>query len=100
MAKYAAVHMAKNQEGEEKGVILFTSSVAAEDGQRGQVAYSASKGAINGLVLPMARDLGKYQIRVAAIAPAIFATPMTEIMSDEVRARLNADSPMGRSGSV
>ena len=78
MAKYAAVAMAKNQikENGERGVIIFVSSIAAEDGQRGMVAYSASKGAINGLVLPMARDLGRYGIRAVAIAPGIFTTPM------------------------
>ena len=79
VAKYAAVAMSKNKavnEQGEKGVILFVSSVAAQEGQRGQVAYGASKGAINGIVLPMARDLGKFNIRVAAIAPGIFATPM------------------------
>ena len=64
------------------------------------MAYSASKGAINGIVMPMARDLGKYKIRVAAIAPAIFDTPMSSVMSDEVKARLNADSPLNRPGSV
>ena len=69
-----------NDKGE-KGVILFVSSVAAEEGQRGQVAYSASKGAINGIVLPMARDLGRYGIRVAAIAPGIFASPMSAMAS-------------------
>ena len=77
MAKYAAVAMAKNTPVDgERGVILFVSSVAAEEGQRGQIAYGASKGAINGIVLPMARDLGRYGIRAAAIAPGIFATPM------------------------
>ena len=58
-------------------MILFVSSVAAEEGQRGQVAYSASKGAVNGMVLPMARDLGKFGIRVLTIAPGIFKTPMS-----------------------
>ena len=75
VAKYAALHMSKqealNDRGE-KGCILFVSSVAAEEGQRGQTAYGASKGALNGMVLPMARDLGKFGIRVAAIAPGIF----------------------------
>ena len=55
---------------------MFISSVAAEEANRGQVVYGATKGAINGMVLPMARDLGKYGIRVAAIAPGIFETPM------------------------
>ena len=84
LAKYAAVAMSKNKpmnDKGEKGVILFVSSVAAEEGQRGQVAYSASKGAINGMVLPMARDLGRYGIRVAAIAPGIFSSPMSAMAS-------------------
>ena len=87
MAKYAAVAMSKNQavnEQGEKGVILFVSSVAAEEAQRGQIAYGASKGAINGLVMPMARDLGRFNIRVAAIAPGIFATPMGAKMPKKV----------------
>ena len=99
MAKYAAVAMAKNQPvNGERGVILFVSSVAAEEGQRGQIAYGASKGAINGIVLPMARDLGRYGIRAAAIAPGIFATPMGAKMPKKVQDRLNADTPMGRPG--
>ena len=101
MAKYAAVVMSKNKavnEQGEKGVILFVSSVAASEGQRGQIAYGASKGAINGIVLPMARDLGRYNIRVAAIAPGIFATPMGAKMPKKIQDRLNADTPMGRPG--
>ena len=79
VAKYAALAMSKNKalnDKGEKGVILFVSSVAAEEAQRGQPAYGASKGALNGMVLPMARDLGRYGIRVAAIAPGVFVTPM------------------------
>jgi len=101
MAKYAAVVMSKNKavnEQGEKGVILFVSSVAAQEAQRGQTAYGASKGAINGIVMPMARDLGRYNIRVAAIAPGIFATPMGAKMPKKVQDRLNADTPMGRPG--
>ena len=87
VAKYAAVAMSKNKavnELGEKGVILFVSSVAADEGQRGQVAYSASKGAINGIVMPMARDLGRYNIRAAAIAPGIIGTPMALAMPKKV----------------
>lgn len=79
VAKYASIVMAKNEPVNargEKGVIIFVSSVAAEQGQRGQVGYSATKGAISGAVLPMARDLGKYGIRVVAIAPGVFETPI------------------------
>jgi NAD(P)-dependent dehydrogenase (short-subunit alcohol dehydrogenase family) len=61
---------------------MFVSSVAAEEGQRGQVAYSASKGAINGIVMPMARDLGKFGIRVLAIAPGIFETPLAHAINE------------------
>lgn len=86
-AKYGAVAMSKNKavnDRGEKGVIIFVSSVAAEEAQRGQVAYGASKGAINGMVMPMARDLGKFGIRVAAIAPGIFQTPMAGHMPEKV----------------
>ena len=98
LAKYAAIAMSKNQDPKQKGVILFTSSIAAKEAQRGQVAYGASKGALNGLVLPMARDLGKYGIRVVSIMPGIFQTPMTEMASDKVKQRLVKDTPMGRAG--
>ena len=86
-AKYAAIAMSKNKvvnDWGEKGVIIFVSSVAAEEGQRGQVAYGGSKGAINGMVMPMARDLSKLGIRVAAIAPGIFMTPMGHAMPKKV----------------
>ena len=99
MAKYAAVAMAKNEPvNGERGLILFVSSIAAEEGQKGQIAYSATKGALNGIVLPMARDLGRYGIRTAAIAPGIMATPMGEMAPPKLRERLNADTPMGRPG--
>jgi NAD(P)-dependent dehydrogenase (short-subunit alcohol dehydrogenase family) len=62
--------------GEEKGVIVNTASVAAYDGQIGQAAYSASKGGIVGMTLPIARDLAQHQIRVMTIAPGLFLTPM------------------------
>jgi 3-hydroxyacyl-CoA dehydrogenase/3-hydroxy-2-methylbutyryl-CoA dehydrogenase len=101
VAKYCAVAMSKNQpinDKGEKGVIMFVSSVAAEEGQRGQVAYSSTKGAINGIVLPMARDLGKFGIRVLSIAPGIFETPLSHLMSETVKKRLNADTPLNRPG--
>ena len=62
--------------GEETGVIINTSSIAAFDGQSGHVAYAASKGAINSMTLPMARDLARFHIRVMCIAPGVFDTPM------------------------
>ena len=101
VAKYASAVMAKNQplnDRGEKGVLLFVSSVAAEEGQRGQVAYSATKGAINGIVLPMARDLGKFGIRCVAIAPGIFHTPLAKHMPKKVTDFLNSNTPMGRPG--
>jgi NAD(P)-dependent dehydrogenase (short-subunit alcohol dehydrogenase family) len=74
VSKYAALQMSKQQllENGERGVIINVSSVAGFEGQRGQVIYSASKGAILGMTLPMARDLGKYGIRVMTIAPGVF----------------------------
>ena len=72
----------------ERGVIVLVSSSAAFDGQPGQVAYAASKGAIASLTLPMTRDLAKYGIRVVTIAPSLFDSAMTAVMSDKVRASL------------
>lgn len=77
----------------ERGVIVNTSSVAAFDGQIGQAAYSASKAAVAGMTLPIARDLSKLLIRVVTIAPGIFETPMMAGMADEVRESLEAQVP-------
>lgn len=74
-----------------RGVIINTASVAAMDGQRGQVAYAASKGGIVGLSLPMARDLARAGIRVMAIAPGIFMTPMLAGLPQDVQDQLAAD---------
>lgn len=63
----------------------MVSSSAAFEGQEGQTAYAASKGAIRSMTLPMARDLGRYGIRVNTIAPGLFTTPMTKHMSDRVK---------------
>jgi len=79
--------------GEERGVILMTASVAAFDGQIGQAAYSSSKAGIAGLTLTAARDLADKGIRVAAIAPGIFETPMMAGLGDEVRSSLEALVP-------
>ena len=94
--------MAKNtpDANGERGLILFVSSIAAEEGQRGQIAYSATKGALNGLVLPMARDLGRYGIRAAAIAPGIFDTPLGKLMPQKIKERLRDASPMKRPGNT
>jgi NAD(P)-dependent dehydrogenase (short-subunit alcohol dehydrogenase family) len=73
------------------GVIINTASIAAFDGQKGQAAYAASKSGIAGLSLPMARDLARNGIRVMAIAPGIFRTPMLEGLGEEVMAGLAKD---------
>lgn len=77
----------------EKGVIVLTASIAAFDGQVGQASYSASKGGVVGMTLPIARDLARHGIRVVTIAPGIFDTPMLAGLSDEVRASLGAQVP-------
>ena len=77
----------------ERGVIVNTASVAAFDGQIGQAAYSASKAAVAGMTLPIARDLSKLLIRVVTIAPGIFETPMMAGLPDEGRASLEAQVP-------
>lgn len=92
LAAEAIAKSTANTEGE-RGVIINTASVAAFDGQVGQAAYAASKGAVASLTLPAARELARYGIRVMTIAPGIFETPMMAGMSDEVRAALSADVP-------
>ncbi|NKY26142.1 3-hydroxyacyl-CoA dehydrogenase [Nocardia gamkensis] len=79
--------------GEERGVIINTASVAAFDGQIGQAAYSASKGGIVGLTLPVARDLAAIKIRVVTIAPGLFHTPLFATLPDEAIASLGAQVP-------
>ena len=80
-------------ESGERGVIVNTSSVASTDGQIGQAAYAASKAGVNGMTLPIARELAKFGIRVMTIAPGIFDTPMLQGMSEEVRASLGQQIP-------
>jgi NAD(P)-dependent dehydrogenase (short-subunit alcohol dehydrogenase family) len=77
----------------ERGVMLFTASVAAFDGQVGQQAYSASKGGLVGMTLPMARDLAQHGIRVCTIAPGLFATPLMKSLPEPVQASLAASIP-------
>lgn len=77
----------------ECGVIIHTASVAAYDGQIGQAAYAASKGGVAGLVLPMARDLADKGVRVMAIAPGVFKTPMVEAFPQEVQDAIGAQVP-------
>ncbi len=76
-----------------RGVIVNTASVAAFDGQVGQVAYSASKGGIVGMTLPMARDLADKGIRVCTIAPGLFLTPLLHELPEEIQASLGAQVP-------
>ncbi|WP_301122419.1 SDR family NAD(P)-dependent oxidoreductase [Mycolicibacterium fortuitum] len=96
ISRLAAWHMSKNEpvdaEAEERGVIINTASIAAFEGQIGQVAYTASKAAIAGMCLTMARDLGSLGIRVLAIAPSLFATGLTEGIPDEFAAVLTKDA--------
>lgn len=95
VAKAAAAVMQGNDAGEdgERGVIVNTASVAAYEGQIGQAAYSASKGGVVGMTLPMARELARFGIRVNTIAPGIFWTPMVDGMPDEVQQSLSASIP-------
>ena len=79
--------------GEERGVIINTASVAAFEGQIGQVAYSASKGGIVGMTLPVARDLAQHLIRVNTIAPGLFLTPLLMGLNEEARKSLGAQVP-------
>jgi 3-hydroxyacyl-CoA dehydrogenase / 3-hydroxy-2-methylbutyryl-CoA dehydrogenase len=93
--RLAAAHMARNSpntEGE-RGVIVNTASVAAFDGQIGQAAYSASKGGIVGMTLPIARDLAELGIRVVTIAPGIFDTPLLATLPEPVRVSLGKQVP-------
>ncbi len=95
VARLAAAAMAHNQPSSdgERGVIVNTASVAAFDGQVGQASYSASKGGIVGMTLPLARDLASLGIRVMTIAPGLFNTPMLAALPDHVRASVGAMVP-------
>lgn len=95
LLRLAAVAIAEStaDAGGERGVIINTASVAAYDGQIGQAAYAASKGAIVSLTLPAARELARYGIRVMTIAPGIFETPMMAGMTPQVRESLSAGVP-------
>ena len=95
VAKAAANLMQHNEplEDNERGVIINTASVAAYEGQIGQAAYSASKGGLVGMTLPMARELARFGIRVMTIAPGIFWTPMVDGMPEAVQQSLAASIP-------
>ncbi|WP_194829846.1 SDR family NAD(P)-dependent oxidoreductase [Nocardia sp. XZ_19_231] len=95
ISRLAASHMSRNEPDDtdgERGVIINTSSIAAFEGQIGQVAYSAAKAAIAGMSLTMARDLGSLGIRVVAIAPSLFETGATAKIPEETRAALVRDA--------
>jgi NAD(P)-dependent dehydrogenase (short-subunit alcohol dehydrogenase family) len=96
ISRLAAWQMSKQEpvddEAEERGVIINTASIAAFEGQIGQVAYTASKAAIAGMCLTMARDLGSLGIRVLAIAPSLFATGLTKGIPDEFATALTKDA--------
>jgi NAD(P)-dependent dehydrogenase (short-subunit alcohol dehydrogenase family) len=95
VTKAAAVAMQTNQPNAqgERGVIVMTASVAAFDGQIGQIAYSASKGAIVAMTLPMARELASSGIRVVTIAPGLFSTPMMKGLPQEAQDSLGKQTP-------
>ena len=95
ISRLLAAECAKLPVGEDaqRGVILFTASVAAYDGQVGQEAYSASKGGLVSMTLPMARDLAQYGIRVCTIAPGLFATPLMKTLPEAVQQSLAASIP-------
>jgi NAD(P)-dependent dehydrogenase (short-subunit alcohol dehydrogenase family) len=95
MLRLAAAAMAGNAPGEdaERGVIVNTASIAAFEGQIGQAAYSASKGGIVAMTLPIARELARVGIRVVTIAPGLFLTPMMQSMPAEVQESLGKSTP-------
>lgn len=93
ISRLAADHMSRNEpEDGERGVIINTASIAAFEGQIGQVAYAAAKAGIAGMALTMARDLGSLGIRVLAIAPSLFSTGITEGIPDEYAEMLTKDA--------
>jgi len=93
--RFAATAMiaAEPMDDGERGVCVNTASIAAYDGQVGQVAYSASKGGVVGMTLPAARDLAQYGIRVNTIAPGLFDTPLLAALPEEARNKLGAGVP-------
>lgn len=98
VTRLAVAEMAKldPMDDGERGVVMFTASVAAFDGQIGQQAYSASKGGLVGMTLPMARDLAQHGIRVCTVAPGLFLTPLLAQLPDEAQKSLAASIPFPR----
>jgi NAD(P)-dependent dehydrogenase (short-subunit alcohol dehydrogenase family) len=93
LSKAAARMIAVVALGEERGVIVNTASAAAFDGTVGMAAYAASKAAVAGMTLPIARDLGPHGIRVVSIAPGLFATPMFDGVPEAARDSMNRQAP-------
>lgn len=94
VSRLSAPHLAKNElVSGQKGVIVMTSSVASYDAQIGQIAYAASKGAINGMTLAIARDLAHAGIRCVTIAPGLFDTPLLQALPEKVRIQLASTVP-------
>lgn len=93
LSKFAARLHASELDAEERGVIINTASVAAFDGQIGQPAYAASKAAIVGMTLPLAREFARYGIRVMTIAPGIFLTPLLASLPEEAQRSLGQQVP-------
>ena len=106
VAKAAAALMQHNEAGVdgERGIIVNTASIAAYEGQIGQAAYSASKGGVVGMTLPMARELSRFGIRVMTVAPGIFWTPMVDGMPESVQQSLSRIDPVpvapGQAGGI
>ncbi|KAK8112330.1 oxidoreductase [Apiospora kogelbergensis] len=99
LVRQALPHLAAaagSPEDGERGVVVMVASAAAFEGQRGQVSYSASKGAITAMTLPMTRDLSRFGIRVVTLAPSLFESAMTSLMSDKVRKSLEGAMEAGR----
>jgi len=95
LARAAAAMMENNRPDEQgaRGVIVMTSSIAADDGQIGQAAYAASKGGVTSMTLPLARELRRIGVRVMCIAPGLFDTPMSQSFSVELRENLTRQVP-------
>ena len=95
VTKEAAAFMAQNEPNDEgeRGVVISTASIAAFEGQIGQAAYSASKGGVVGMMLPLAREFAQFGIRVNTIAPGVFLTPMVAGMPEEVQESLGRQVP-------
>jgi NAD(P)-dependent dehydrogenase (short-subunit alcohol dehydrogenase family) len=89
----AQAMLALEPAGEERGVVVCTASIAAFDGQIGQIAYAASKGGVVGMTLPAARDLAREQVRVVTIAPGLFDTPLLAALPEPARKALGASVP-------